>query len=216
MKPKAFPAELLIKLIAVATTRATIAARIIFICLLDLFPTGIFLSIIQFLLCAECCLSVLVFVLRQSENCVIILQSITHRLLPSVYAPPRNVTYNLHNHNHNQQLLTLVLQNTENRGGEGIELIQEVGESAVGSEVIPSRHGKFIIDGLQELTLQEIKNRLAAAKSKQNSTKPSPAIARNIARWEEILHKAQAISEGRKSIEGQSVGDSVLWEFESK
>lgn len=215
MKPQNFPAELIIKLLAVATTRATIATRIVFICLLDLFPAGIFLAIVQFLLCVECCLSVLVFVLRQSENCLIIIQSIAHRLLPSFYAPPQNVIYNLHNHNHNHQLLTLVLRPEADRGGEGQEQLPEMLGSQPLAQVREGKHGKFIIDELQELTIQEIKNRLAAAKAKQNPSKPSPAVTRNIARWEEILHKAKNISEGKKSIFGESVGNSVVWNFEN-
>ena len=214
MKQQNFPAELVIKLLAVATTRATIAARVIFILLIDLLPSSYFLAIVQFLLCVECCLSVLVFVLRQSENCLIILQSITHRLLPSVYAPPRNVTYNLHNHNHNHQLLQIVLQNNESRGGEGIETIPDrLGELAP-AQVMAGKHGKFIIDGLQELTLQEIKNRLAAARSKQNPSKPSPAVSKNIARWENILHQAAHISEGKKSISAEESEGVYMWNLE--
>lgn len=196
---------MLMSLLLTAANRANILMRVFFIIFLELFDDAIYIEIIQLLCCAECCLYITVLCLKQAENCVIITQAIAHRLMPFAFNKPTTIIYNLHNHTYNQT----TLPNNNN-----LQIIT-VGETGTNEEpdVQMNKNGKFVIDSLQELTMQEIKNRLAAAKCKLNPEKPSPAVMRNIQRWEKILHAAQNIEQKRKNVTAREESGTFIWNF---
>lgn len=194
-----------LRLIGFIYFRATIVGRIALIFLLEYFRQYNFIHLLQWLLIGECVLYCAVTLLRTFDVFVYHAQSILHRLLPSVYAPP--MPLGTHNHNHNLTTALVVeklLPTPDTIGGESLlqSAIEIPYEEVKQSQITMTKDGRFDLDGEQILTKQQIKNRLSAAKAKHNPNKPSPAILTNIEKWQNILGVVERLeAEQRKQID---------------